>query len=245
MAFRTQFYSDGSTVYGASDFIAPMNALTTSGIISGLQVSAPSSGMTVNVAAGQGILNGVLTTSDTTVSVTVPTNTGSRARTDAIVLQIDATVMTTTVIDVPGTTKAAANQILLAVVTVPAGASSIVSGNIDSTGRTYAGIERPFRIDIESSHDVTDKHKGHLWLENGILLQWGHVLLAPYPTLMEIDFDIPYDGYPQIFTTMEAVPPAYVSTAVPYKNKFSIMQGGNASNRCHWFAIGYKAPTHS
>lgn len=235
MANRTQFFSDGATVYGASDFIAPMNALTTSGIIGGYQVTAPASGMTVNVAAGQAVQNGVLTADDTTQAVTVPTNTGGSARTDAIVLQIDTTAMTATVIDVPGATTAAANQILLAVVTVPAGASSIVSGNIDGSTRAYAGLDNPFAAVASASLGPN----GYVLLGNGLALQWGTLLLGAFPAYTDVSFPQEFSAAPYaIVATMEDSAPYAVSTAVWTATKFTAIQADSVAHLVHWFAIG-------
>ncbi|ADU25697.1 gp53-like domain-containing protein [Ethanoligenens harbinense] len=235
MANHTQFFSDGTTVYGASDFIAPMNALTTSGIIGGYQVTAPSSGMTVNVAAGSAILNGVLTTDDTTQAVPVPTNTGGNARTDAIVLQIDATAMTTTVVDVPGATTEAANQILLAVVTVPAGASSIVAGNIDGSGRVYAGLDNPFAAVASASLGSN----GYVLLGNGLALQWGTLSLGAFPAYTDVSFPQAFSAVPfTIVATMEDSAPYAVSTAVWTATKFTAIQADSVAHLMHWFAVG-------
>lgn len=168
MANRTQFFSDGATVYGASDFLALSKALTTDGIINGYGVSAPSTGMTVNVAAGQAIQNGMLTTDDTAQSVTIPTNTGSSTRTDLIALQINTSAMETTVVDVPNTTTAAANQIALAKVAVAPSASSITASNI-TDARTWAGLDNPFAAIADTSVDSSDHH-GYIQLGNGIAL---------------------------------------------------------------------------
>lgn len=242
MANRTQFFSDGATVYGASDFIAPMNALTTSGIINGYQVTAPSSGMTVNVAAGSAILNGVLTTDDTTQAVTVPTNTGGSARTDAIVLQIDATAMVTTVKDVPGATTAAANQILLAVVTVPAGASSIVAGNIDGSGRVYAGLDNPFTAVASASLAPS----GYVLLGNGLALQWGTVSLGAFPAYTTITFPAAFSTVPYtIVATLEDSAPASVSTAVWSPSACVAIQSDSNARLCHWLAVGPMAVARS
>ncbi|MFT9057591.1 MAG: hypothetical protein ABF449_13480 [Ethanoligenens sp.] len=235
MANRTQYFSDGATVYGASDFIAPINALTTSGIINGYQVTAPSSGMTVNVAAGSAILNGILTTDDTAQSVTIPTNTGGSARTDSIVLQIDTTSMMTTVKDVPGTTTPAANQILLAVVTVPASASSIVAGNIDSNGRIYAGLENPFAA-IASSSLASN---GYIQLGNGLAIQWGTATVQPFPAYTDVTFPCIFDASPYtVVATLEDSAPMSVSTAVWTATKFTVIQSDTVPRLCHWFAIG-------
>lgn len=242
MANRTQFFSDGATVYGASDFLAFPNALTTSGIVNGYQVTAPSSGMTVNVAAGSALLNGILTTDDTVTSVTVPTNTGSTARTDAIVLEINSTTMAASIKDMPGTSTPAANQILLAVLTVPASASSIVAGNIGSGGRVYAGLENPFSAIAASSI----AKNGYLQLGNGLALQWGYASVGAFPSYTDVPFPEAFDASPYVIVaTMEDSAPASVSTAVWTANKFTAIQSDSTAHLCHWLAIGLKAVVRS
>lgn len=242
MANRTQFFSDGATVYGASDFIAPMAALTTSGIISGYQVTAPPSGMTVNIAAGQAVLGGVLSTDDTTQSVMVPTNTGSNSRTDCIVLQIDTTAMETTVIDVPGTTPGT-SQMLLATVTVPAGASSIISDNIDSSGRIYAGLDSPFAAIAASSFtgntDGNAGGYGYVLLGNGLALQWGVSAAAPFPAYTQATFLKAFSNSPfVVVATVEDSAPQSVSTAVWNATGFTMIHSDSQARLVHWFAMG-------
>lgn len=249
MANRTQYFSDGTTVYGASDFIAPMDALTTNGIIRGYQVTAPSSGMAVNVAAGQAVLGGMLTTDDTIQSVTVPTNTGSSTRTDIIVLEINSTTMAATVKDVTGTATPGANQILLATVAVSAGASSIVSGNIDSSGRVYAGLENPFAAIAGSALMAFDGNPGgygYVLLNNGLALQWGVSDCGAYPTYTQANFAQAFSSTPfVIVATVEDSAPASVSTAVWTASGFTIIHSDSQLRKVHWFAIGPMAVTRS
>lgn len=249
MANRTQYFSDGATVYGASDFTAFPNALTTDGIVRGYQVTASVSGMTVNVTAGQAVLGGVLSTDDTTQSVTVPTNTGSSSRTDSIVLQIDTTVMSTTVIDVPGTSLGT-NQMLLATVTVPAGASSIVSDNIDSSGRVYAGLDNPFAAIAASSFaENTDGNPGgygYVLLGNGLALQWGVSAAAPFPAYTQATFLKAFSNSPfVVVATVEDSAPQSVSTAVWNATGFTMIHSDSQARLVHWFAIGLMAVTRS
>lgn len=235
MANRTQFFSDGATVYGASDFLAFPNALTTSGILHGYQVTAPSSGMTVNVSAGQAVLNGILTTDDTTTAVTVPTNTGGDARTDSIVLEIDMTAMITTVKDLAGTTTLNSNEIFLAAVTVPANASSIVTGNINSGGRSYAGLENPFAA-ISSDSLAAN---GFIQLGNGLALQWGTASVGSFPSYTGITFTKAFDASPYtIVVTMEDSAPSAISTAVWTASQFTVIQSDTVPHLAHWLAIG-------
>lgn len=243
MANRTQYFSDGTTVYGASDFTAFPNAITTDGVIRGYQVTAPASGMAVNVAAGQAVLGGMLTTDDTTQSVTVPTNTGSSTRTDIIVLEINSATMTATVKDVSGTTAPAANQILLATVTVPAGASSIVSGNINSSGRVYAGLENPFAAIAASSFtgntDGNAGGYGYVLMGNGLALQWGVSSAAPFPAYTQATFAKAFSNSPfVVVATVEDSAPQSVSTAVWNPTGFTMIHSGSQARLVHWFAIG-------
>lgn len=146
--------------YDAVDFRQAISSLLNpaGGIVGSgdYAVTAPSSGMSVNVAGGQIWIPGTAVANqaqyymfnDATISVTVPAADATNPRIDLIVAQVlDATAGAASsigqVIDVAGTPAASpvapatpASSIVLAQVAVAAGVTSIVAGNITD--------ERPF-----------------------------------------------------------------------------------------------------
>lgn len=140
--------------YDAVDFRNSLSSLlsSTGGIVGSgdYQVTAPASGMSVNVAAGQVWVPGTQAANqgqyymlnDGTISVTVPAADPTNPRIDLIVAQVIDTQYggasnTGEVVDVSGTPApspaapaAPANSITLAQVYVGAGVTSITSGNI-------------------------------------------------------------------------------------------------------------------
>ena len=259
MAFSTQFFADGSTVYGASDFLAHFAKLFSDGIVSGLPVSAPSSGMTVNVTAGAVLSGGILSSSDTTESVTIPTNSGTSARTAAIVYQIDTSANAASFIDVQGASTAAANQILLAVVTVPASATSIVSADIDSSGRVYAGLNSPFGAVYQASASsdkgkqigsgsgtIGDGGHGLIQFSAGLAAQFGVIRMSAYPTMETVTFPVPFDAAPYVIVcTMADSAPQSVSTLYWTASDFKAVSSIGRGLDMHWFAVGPMAVTHT
>ena len=140
--------------YDAVDFRQAISSLLNpaGGIVGSgdYAVTAPSSGMSVNVAGGQIWIPGTAVANqaqyymfnDATISVTVPAADATNPRIDLIVAQVlDATAGAASsigqVVDVAGTPAASpvapatpASSIVLAQVAVAAGVTSIVAGNI-------------------------------------------------------------------------------------------------------------------
>lgn len=152
--------------YDAVDFRNSLSSLlsSTGGIVGSgdYAVSAPASGMSVNVAAGQIWVPGTQVANqgqyymlnDGTISVTVPAADPTNPRIDLIVAQIVDTQYggasnTGEVVDVSGTPAASpvapsapANSLVLAQVYVGAGVTSITSGNITDE-RTRLALRAP------------------------------------------------------------------------------------------------------
>ncbi len=148
---NASFLQSGS--YGASDFRLPSSSLIAqNGVVgtSDMQVTAPSSGLSVNIATGQAWVQGTQSAfqgsyyvyNDATYSLPIGAANASNPRIDLIGIQIiDAAygggTSSTTFVDIqgvpaptPSAPSAPANFLTLAQVTVPAGATSITSGDI-------------------------------------------------------------------------------------------------------------------
>lgn len=135
MAIRTNFFADGATTYGSSDFIAPWAAMLTDGVFGAadLVVSADSpADLAVLVAPGAAINRGYFIRSDAAISVPISVNTSGYNRYDLIVIDVDDTNNATTVKDIQGVPSsspvapaATAKQIPLALVLVGNNASVI------------------------------------------------------------------------------------------------------------------------
>ena len=148
---NASFLQSGS--YGASDFRLPSSSLIAqNGVVgtSDMQVTAPSSGLSVNIATGQAWVQGTQSPfqgsyyvyNDATYSLPIGAANASNPRIDLIGIQIiDAAygggTSSTAFVDIqgvpaptPSAPSAPANFLTLAQVTVPAGATSIISGDI-------------------------------------------------------------------------------------------------------------------
>jgi hypothetical protein len=127
------------------------NVFGTAGIARGLQVTAPG-GMTVGVSlngpTSDGvcfIANGGFVRIDAALTFSVPNNGSGGTRTDAIVAFVDPTGAASPSTSITYQTNwaggfggASANQLVLALITVANGASSISSGNISMNSATAA-----------------------------------------------------------------------------------------------------------
>lgn len=140
-----------SSVVTLSDYQALVGggtAVEFSSSLAGLKVTPPSSGLSVIVKAGTAIANGLRFTLSVDTTLTVTANASSYSRIDAVVAWVDLVAQTSGLAVVAGTPSSSptaplttlnagdwsgyANRagIALGYVTVPAGASTIASGNI-------------------------------------------------------------------------------------------------------------------
>jgi hypothetical protein len=115
-----------------------------------LKVTAPGTGMTVSVAAGQALVRGHYYYNTSAATLNISTANATNPRIDAIVINLDPSVNSAVLTVVAGTpaaspvaptltqTDAAVYQFLLATVLVPAAASTIASGNV-TDARTFLG----------------------------------------------------------------------------------------------------------
>lgn len=144
-----------------------MSRLAENGIFTGLTISA-ATGLNLNIAAGAAVVRGFYYENDANTTVTVSTPHATLQRKDYLVLVLDlaansilpavkagtatsgggtlpALVQTSTVWEHP-----------IGVITVPGGASNIVSGNIENwTNRTGLRVV-PYSDTTERSHIQTD-----------------------------------------------------------------------------------------
>lgn len=112
-------------------------------VLTGLTITA-NTGMNINQAIGSGLVQGFYYENDSTKSLTVGAANATYARKDYVILKLDlaANSITSSIkagtADVGGGTLPSLTQTLtvwehpIAVITVPAGASNIVSGNIEN-----------------------------------------------------------------------------------------------------------------
>lgn len=126
------------------------NALGGSGVISGTDVTA-GSGMSINVAAGSAIVRGFYWESDATVNLAVTAAHSTYQRKDYVVLDADQSANSVTLAVVAGTADSGGGtlptltqtatrwQFPIGVVTIPAAAISLSSGNVASN-RQYLGM---------------------------------------------------------------------------------------------------------
>lgn len=123
--------------YTAEDMNKPYKRIVSNGVFatnsgtpsSDFQVLA-SSGMVLNVQPGNAIVKSKWMESSTITPITVPANTGLITREDGVFLQIDDTTRTGNIVYRSGETSPESGELLLAIVSVAAGATSITQTNI-------------------------------------------------------------------------------------------------------------------
>lgn len=151
--------------YGAetneTQFSKWASTLVESGIASGLAVS-PGAGMAVSVGIGSGIVRGVFYENTTAKSIAIAAAPASGTRRDYVILRLDQTANTISVLVKAGTANSSGGtlpsltqndstwEIAIAIVTVGAGTAAISSGMIDELKPTtglrvlpYLAPDRP------------------------------------------------------------------------------------------------------
>ena len=113
--------------YGAAFFTALMKATFKDGITPGSFVASAGSGLTVNLTAGKGFVDGVFFYDDSASTVTCTSASGTR--TDLIVAKQNAAARTVTLEVKAGTTITAAGEVAIATVTVTGSAVTAVSNS--------------------------------------------------------------------------------------------------------------------
>lgn len=115
-----------------------------------LKVTAPGTGMTVSVAAGQAMVRGHYYYNNSAATLAITTANATNPRIDAVVVQLDPSVNSAVLTVVAGTpaaspvaptltqTDAAVYQFVLAYVAVAAATSTISAGNV-TDARTFLG----------------------------------------------------------------------------------------------------------
>jgi hypothetical protein len=128
-----------------------------------LKVTAPGTGMTVSLAAGQAMIRGLYYYNTTALTLAVTTANATLPRIDSVVLTLDPTANTITASVLAGTaaaspvaptltqTDAATYQFLLANIAVAAATATISSGNVTDS-RTFLG-----GVTLTGSQTLTNK----------------------------------------------------------------------------------------
>lgn len=149
--------------YGAAFFTALMKATFKDGITPGSFVASAGSGLTVNLTAGKGFVDGVFFYDDSASTVTCTSASGTR--TDLIVAKLNAAARTVTLEVKAGTTTTAAGEVAIATVTVTGSAVTAVQ-NVAATnyGAVCSDAERVggHKIYVQETAP-TDAQEGDLW----------------------------------------------------------------------------------
>ena len=106
---------------GAAFFTALLKATFKNGITPGSFMASAGSGLTVNLTAGSGFVDGVFFYDDSASTVTCTSASGTR--TDLIVAKLNAAARTVTLEVKAGTTTAASGEVAIATATVTGSAS--------------------------------------------------------------------------------------------------------------------------
>lgn len=106
--------------------------------------------------------------------------------------------------------------------------------------------------EIKSS-SISD-YEGHLWFKNGMLLQWGQVIIKPTAanavTSTEITFTHTYDFAPFVTASPQVAYPADVNTSIGVGStdggakagmKIYMTRTNTSETNFRWLAIGYKS----
>lgn len=122
--------------YGAAFFTALMKATFKNGITPGSFAASVGDGLTVNLTAGKGFVDGVFFYDDSDSTVTCTSASGTR--TDLIVAKLNTAARTVTLEVKAGTTTVATGEVAVATVTVTGSAVTAVSNsariNVLNTG---------------------------------------------------------------------------------------------------------------
>ena len=110
---------------GAAFFTALLKATFKNGITPGSFMASAGSGLTVNLTAGSGFVDGVFFYDDSASTVTCTSASGTR--TDLIVAKLNAAARTVTLEVKAGTTTAASGEVAIATATVTGSAVTAVS----------------------------------------------------------------------------------------------------------------------
>ena len=129
--------------YGADFFTALMKATFKNCVTSGSFVASAGTGLTVNLTAGNGFVEGVFFYDDSASTVTCTSATGTR--TDLIVAKLNAASRTVTLEVKAGSTTIGTGEVAIATVTVTGSAVTAVSN--------YARINC-LNIDIPTIPDI-------------------------------------------------------------------------------------------
>ena len=129
--------------YGADFFTALLKSAFKNCVTPDSFVASVGSGLTVNLTAGKGFVDGVFFYDDSASTITCTAATGTR--TDLIVAKLNVTARTVTLEVKAGTTTAAAGEVAIAAVTVTGSAVTAVSN--------YARINC-LNIDIPTIPDI-------------------------------------------------------------------------------------------
>jgi hypothetical protein len=147
---------DGDTVY-TDDINQIIDALQQNGVIDGFAVST-SSGLTVSIASGNAYVNGKKVSRDTSQTVTLSDADASLDRIDLIVLDEngDASAIEGTPLTNPVPAPFSATKVVLAYVTVSAGASSLSSSDITDERIIvkHQIYKMPWLSEVETGGDV-------------------------------------------------------------------------------------------
>lgn len=136
------------------------NALGGSGIIAGAEVTA-GSGMSINVALGSAIVRGFYWESDATVNLAVSAAHASYQRKDYVVLDANQSANSVTLAVVAGTADAGGGtlptltqnatrwQMPIGIITIPAAAISLTSGNVASNRQNLGVRVYPYATNAD------------------------------------------------------------------------------------------------
>ena len=113
--------------YGAEFFTALLKAAFKNSIMPGSFVASAGSGLTVNLTAGKGFVDGVFFYDDSASTVTCTSASGTR--TDLIVAKLNAAARAVTLEVKAGTTTAASGEVAIATATVTGSAVTAVSNS--------------------------------------------------------------------------------------------------------------------
>ena len=142
MAIKVNFF-EGPTYFSA-DFVKEYKDYIKNGVVApeanALKVTPVSGKLTVSVDAGGCFINGYFIYNDAPVELTITPFSGGTSRLDAIVVNLDITNKTATIGVLANYTSSmlTSNMLLLATVTVPAGATSLSTSNITDQRKDIA-----------------------------------------------------------------------------------------------------------
>jgi hypothetical protein len=171
------------------------------GALGELAVTASGSDMTVSVASGRAVIQGEFYQSDATQTKTIAPADPSNPRIDRVILRLDWTAKSITLVILTGTPAAnpqppalTQNDILsgasqpmweisLAQVYVPAGATSIQASNVTDervfTGYALSSSAIPNTIAVRDQNGIVQQNiprqfstNGYIQLPSGLIIQW-------------------------------------------------------------------------